>query len=273
MSKKLQVALLGAAGRMGQALTRIIRDSDEAELFGGLERSDSPHIGQDMGELAGIGPLGVRVEADAEAIFAGADAVIDFSTPALTAPSAERAARHGTAYIVGTSGIGPDDIAALQAAGQRTVVVQGYNMSLGVNLVAALVRQVAAALGPDFDIEIVEMHHRMKVDAPSGTAVLFGEAAAEGRRVALPEVRDSGRDGITGKRVPGHIGFAALRGGNVVGEHTVMFAGEDERIELTHRAGNRDIFARGALRACLWASNQSPGFYTMADVLGLNRPD
>ena len=158
----------------------------------------------------------------------------------------------------------------MRDAGRQTVVVQGYNMSLGVNLVAALVRQVAATLGPDFDIEIMEMHHRMKVDAPSGTAVLFGEAAAAGREVALGEVRDSGRDGITGKRVPGHIGFAALRGGNVVGEHTVLFAGEDERIELTHRAGNRDIFARGALRACLWAAGQSPGFYTMADVLGLD---
>lgn len=269
MSKPLQVALVGAAGRMGQALTRIIHDTPDVALFGGLERSDSPHIGQDMGELAGIGPLGIRVEEDAEALFAGADAVIDFSTPALTQSSAGRAARHGTAYIVGTSGIGPDDIAALQAAGEETVVVQGYNMSLGVNLVAALVRQVAAALGPDFDIEILEMHHRMKVDAPSGTAVLFGEAAAEGRDVHLAEVRDSGRDGITGKRVPGHIGFAALRGGNVVGEHTVLFAGEDERIELTHRATNRDIFARGALRACLWSADRSPGFYTMVDVLGL----
>ncbi|MEQ9212748.1 MAG: 4-hydroxy-tetrahydrodipicolinate reductase, partial [Marinovum algicola] len=231
---------------------------------------DSPIVGPDWGLLAGMGPRATVFAGVAEALFAGADAVIDFSTPALTIPSAGRAARHGTAYIVGTSGIGPDDIAALRDAGRQTVVVQGYNMSLGVNLVAALVRQVAATLGPDFDIEIMEMHHRMKVDAPSGTAVLFGEAAAAGREVALGEVRDSGRDGITGKRVPGHIGFAALRGGNVVGEHTVLFAGEDERIELTHRAGNRDIFARGALRACLWAAGQSPGFYTMADVLGLD---
>lgn len=269
MAKPLQIALQGAAGRMGRALTRIVHESDEAELFGGLEHPDSAHLGQDMGELAGIGPLGIRIEQDPEALFAGADAVIDFSTPALTVAAAQRAARHGTAYIVGTSGIGPDDIAALRAAGEETVVVQGYNMSLGVNLVAALVRQVAAKLGPDFDIEILEMHHRMKVDAPSGTAVLFGEAAAEGRGVELPAVRDAGRDGITGRRVPGHIGFAALRGGNVVGEHTVIFAGEDERIELSHRATNRDIFARGALRACLWAAEQQPGFYTMSDVLGL----
>lgn len=269
MGKALRIALVGAAGRMGQALTRILHETPDTELYGGLEHDASPHLGQDMGELAGIGPLGVRIGKDAEALFAGADAVIDFSTPALTAVSAERAARHGTAYIVGTSGIGPADIAALRLAGERTVVVQGYNMSLGVNLVAALVRQVAAKLGPEFDIEILEMHHRMKVDAPSGTAVLFGEAAAEGRGVELPEVRDSGRDGITGKRIPGHIGFAALRGGNVVGEHSVIFAGEGERIELTHRATDRDIFARGAIRACLWAVEQQPGFYTMDDVLNL----
>jgi len=269
MSKALQIALVGAGGRMGRALTRIIHETREAELFGGLEHDESPHLGQDMGELAGLGPLGIRIEKDPEALFAGADAVIDFSTPALTAPSAERAARHGTAYIVGTSGIGPNDIAALQAAGRDTVVVQGYNMSLGVNLVAALVRQVAAKLGPEFDIEILEMHHRMKVDAPSGTAVLFGEAAAEGRGVDLNAVRDSGRDGITGKRVPGHIGFAALRGGDVVGEHSVIFAGDGERVVLSHRATDRDIFARGAVRACLWAAEQSPGFYTMEDVLNL----
>lgn len=271
MTKPLQIGLQGAAGRMGRALTRIIHGSEGAVLAGGLEHPDSPHLGRDLGELAGIGPIGVTVGQDADALFAAADAVIDFSTPALTAPSAARAASHGTAYIVGTSGIGAEDIAALRTAGERTVVVQGYNMSLGVNLVAALVRQVAAALGEEFDIEIVEMHHRMKVDAPSGTAILFGEAAAEGRGVALADVRDSGRDGITGARVPGHIGFAALRGGNVVGEHTVIFAGEDERIELTHKAGNRDIFARGALRAALWSAQQPPGFYTMADVLGLAR--
>jgi 4-hydroxy-tetrahydrodipicolinate reductase len=201
--------------------------------------------------------------------MAKGEAILDFTSPKATVEFASLAAKAGIAHIIGTTGLEPDDFAALRDAARSATIVQSGNMSLGVNLLAGLVQRAAAALDEDFDIEIVEMHHRMKVDAPSGTALLLGEAAANGRAIDLAQRSERGRDGITGKRTPGDIGFASLRGGTVVGEHTVTFAGPLERIELTHRAEDRSIFARGAVKAALWARGRPAGYYSMADVLGL----
>lgn len=266
----VKLVVVGAAGRMGRMLVTTIAAMDGVVLTGATERPGSPAIGTDAGLLAGTGTNGVIITADAGEALAGADAVIDFSSPAATVALASLAAARGIAHIVGTTGLSDADLAALAEAGKRTVVVRSGNMSLGVNLLAALVKRVAATLGEDFDIEIVEMHHRMKVDAPSGTALLLGEAAAAGREIALADHAVRSRDGHTGARHPGDIGFATLRGGTVVGDHSVIFAGPSERIELTHRAEDRGIFARGAVRAALWAKGRAPGLYSMADVLGLS---
>ena len=276
----LKVAIAGAGGRMGAANIRAVAAMKGLTLhsaLGGLtvhsafERSGSPAVGQDAGVLAGIGPLGVIITDDIEAALQGAEAIIDFTTPAASVLLAKRAARDGLVDIIGTTGCGAEDDAAIReaaAAGAR--IVKAGNFSLGVNLLQGLVRKAAKALGEDFDIDILEMHHNKKVDAPSGTALMLGEAAAAGRGIKLAEHSVSGRDGITGPRIAGDIGFAALRGGTVVGDHTVIFAGDSERIELTHRAESRTIFANGAVRAALWASAQKAGLYSMADVLGLN---
>jgi 4-hydroxy-tetrahydrodipicolinate reductase len=273
MASKLKIGVTGCAGRMGAALARAIAANNAAELAGGTEAAGSPALGRDIGECAGIGKLGRKVSDDAAALFAGCDAVIDFTSPAACLVHAALAAKHKTAYVVGTTGLSPDHFAALKRAAKRAAIVQSFNMSVGVNLLAALTGQVARVLDDDFDIEIVEMHHRMKVDAPSGTALLLGEAAAAGRGVKLAAVARGlplgGRDGVTGARRQGDIGFASLRGGNVVGDHTVIFAADDERIELGHKAGDRGIFPRGALRAALWARGKKPGLYGMADVLGI----
>ena len=276
----LKVAIAGAGGRMGAANIRAVAAMKGLTLhsaLGGLkvhsafERSGSPAVGQDAGVLAGIGPLGVIITDDIEAALQGAEAIIDFTTPAASVLLARRAARNGLVDIIGTTGCSAEDEAAIReaaAAGAR--IVKAGNFSLGVNLLQGLVKKAAKALGEDFDIDILEMHHNKKVDAPSGTALMLGEAAAAGRGIKLAEHSVSGRDGITGPRVAGDIGFAALRGGTVVGDHTVIFAGDSERIELIHRAESRTIFANGAVRAALWASSQKAGFYSMADVLGLN---
>ncbi len=268
----LKIGVMGAGGRMGQALVREIAATPGARLIGGTERPGSPLLGRDPGELAGSGATGIRLVEDALTLFADADAIIDFTTPEACLTHAALAAQAQTSYIVGTTGLGPEHFAALQKAAQHIAVVQSFNMALGVNLIAGMVRQLAASLGEDFDIEIVEMHHRMKVDAPSGTAILLGEAAAAGRGVKLDAVAARGRDGITGARKRGDIGFAALRGGNVVGDHSVIFAADNERIELTHKAGDRSIFTRGAVRAALWSHGRPNGLYHMADVLGFGAP-
>lgn len=264
----VRIGIIGAAGRMGQALVREVVNTPGAELAGGSERAGSPHIGKDPGPLAGCAETGLAIVDDAAKLFAAADAVIDFTAPAALPHHVALAAQGKTAYVVGTTGLEAEHFEALQKASHHCAIVQSYNMSLGVNLMAGLVRQVAAALDENWDIEIVEMHHRMKVDAPSGTAILFGEAAAQGRGVPLEKVADRGRDGITGARKKGDIGFAALRGGNVVGEHTVIFAADGERIELSHKATDRSLFARGAVRAAIWAKTRQAGLYHMADVLG-----
>lgn len=263
------IVVTGASGRMGQMLIRTITASSEARLVGCVERTGHAWVGQDAGTAMGGAPLGVTVTDDPLEAFARAQAVIDFTAPAATVEFAALAAQARAVHVIGTTGLEPAHLARLSAAARHAVIVRAGNMSLGVNLLVGLTRKVAAALGTDWDIEVVEAHHRMKVDAPSGTALMLGQAAAEGRGVNLEAVRDSGRDGITGARERGAIGFSAIRGGDIVGEHDVIFAADGERVILRHIATDRAIFARGALRAALWGQGRSPGEYDMADVLGL----
>ncbi len=265
----MRLVVVGAGGRMGQALVRAIHDIDGVSVAAGVERPGSPHLGRDVGELAGVGPLGIAIGDDPLPAFAAADGVLDFTSPKASVDFAGYAAQARIVHVIGTTGCGPDEDAAIAAAARHATIVKSGNMSLCVNLLGALVRQAARALGPDFDIEILEMHHRHKVDAPSGTALLLGERAAEGRGIDLAEHSVRSRDGHTGPRPEGSIGFATLRGGSVIGEHAVMFAGEGERIVLSHIAENRSIFARGAVRAALWARGRKPGLFTMLDVLGI----
>jgi 4-hydroxy-tetrahydrodipicolinate reductase len=266
----MRLIVAGAGGRMGRTLVRIIAETPGAVLAGALEAPGSSLLGQDAGTLAGLEANGVGLAADLAAFSGKADALIDFTTPAATVAHAQAAAATGLAHVIGTTGLSAADETAIHAAAARTVIVKSGNMSLGVNLLAALVRRVAQTLDADFDIEILEMHHNKKVDAPSGTALLLGQAAAAGRNVKLDDCSVRSRDGHTGARTAGDIGFATLRGGTVVGDHTVMFAGPFERIELTHKAEDRAIFARGAVKAALWTHGRKPGLYSMADVLGLS---
>lgn len=265
----MRLVVVGADGRMGRMLIRAVAEAEGCALSGAIEREGSPALGRDAGALAGIGTLGVCVTDDPLPVFAAAEGVLDFTTPSATTFFAELAAQARIVHVVGTTGLAEAELGKLAAAAHHARIVRSGNMSLGVNLVAGLVRKVAAALGEDFDVEIVEMHHRLKVDAPSGTALLLGEAAAQGRGVALADARVSTRDGHTGARRAGDIGFATLRGGTVVGDHSVVFAGPGERITLSHHAEDRGIFARGAVRAAQWAFEKPPGLYGMADVLGL----
>lgn len=262
--------VVGAAGRMGQALIRTIAEIDGVHLAGAIERSGSDALGKDAGEMAGLGANGVIVTDDALPVFAQAEGVLDFTAPTATLEFADLAAQARIVHVIGTTGMDESHEARLHAASRHARIVKSGNMSLGVNLLSVLVRQAAKALdAADWDIEVLEMHHRHKVDAPSGTALLLGEAAAEGREIALAEHSVRVRDGHTGPRETGSIGFATLRGGSVIGEHSVLLAGEGETVELTHRATDRSIFARGAVRAALWARAQKPGYYSMLDVLGL----
>ena len=263
------IVITGGSGRMGQMLIRSVLASDKCHLAGVLERTDHDWIGQDIGTAMGGQPVGVAVTDDALQTFARAQAVIDFTAPAATVGFAALAAQARAVHVIGTTGLSDDDIAAINRAAHHAVIVRAGNMSLGVNLLVKLTQKVAEALDPDFDIEIVEAHHNQKVDAPSGTALMLGEAAAQGRGVTLSDVRDAGRDGLTGARQRGDIGFSAIRGGDIVGEHDVIFAAAGERIVLRHLATDRAIFARGALKAALWGQNKSPGAYDMMDVLGL----
>ena len=265
----MRLVVVGAAGRMGQTLVRLIDERAGVTLSGALEAPGSPAMGLDAGAVAGCGPAGVTVTSDALELVVAADAIIDFSTPATSLMLAELAAQARIVHVIGTTGFAPEAADKLAAAGRHATIIKSGNMSLGVNLLAALARKAARALDEGFDVEIVEIHHRMKVDAPSGTALLLGEAVAEGRDVALEERAARGRDGLIGPRPRGAIGFASLRGGTIVGDHSVIFAGDGERIELTHRAEDRAIYARGALRAALWGRGRKPGLFSMADVIGL----
>ena len=264
------IVVTGGSGRMGQMLINAVQASDACTLIGVLERTGHDWVGQDVGIAMGGAEIGVTVSDDAVTTFAKAQAIIDFTAPAATIGFAELAAQARAVHVIGTTGLTEGDIVKLDAAARHAVIVRAGNMSLGVNLLVQLTKKVAAALDEDFDIEIIEAHHHHKIDAPSGTALMLGEAAAQGRGVALKDVTDSGRDGITGARVRGDIGFSAIRGGDIVGEHDVLFAAAGERIKLTHIATDRAIFARGALKAALWGQTQKPGSYSMLDVLGLN---
>jgi 4-hydroxy-tetrahydrodipicolinate reductase len=265
----LKLVVVGAGGRMGRTLVKAVCETPGVTLHAALEREGSALIGQDAGTIADIKPAGVAITHDPLAAFVDAHGVLDFTTPDATCAYAAIAAQARIVHIIGTTGCAPEHDAKIAAAARHARIVKSGNMSLGVNLLAGLVRRAAAALGDDWDIEVLEMHHRLKVDAPSGTALLLGAAAADGRGVALAEKKVAVRDGHTGARAAGTIGFATLRGGTVIGDHTVILAGEGERIELSHYAGDRGLFARGAVKAALWAYAQKPGLYDMDDVLGL----
>ena len=270
MSEVTRVAVTGVSGRMGQTLVTLINASDDMVLTGAVERQGHDWLGKDLGTVMGGAATGVTVTDDAAAAFADADAVIDFTAPAASISFAEQAAKAGIVHVIGTTGMNDEEVAAIDAFGDRAVQIRAGNMSLGVNLLTLLTKRVAAALDEDYDIEVIEAHHNRKVDAPSGTALMLGEAAAEGRGVALADVSDRGRDGITGARRKGDIGFTAIRGGDIIGEHDVMFAAAGERIILRHVASDRTVFARGALKAALWGQGRAPGRYDMIDVLGLS---
>jgi 4-hydroxy-tetrahydrodipicolinate reductase len=267
---EMRLIVAGAGGRMGRALTRVISETPGAVLAGALEAPGSELLGKDAGVLAGLPENGIKLSADLWSMTANADGILDFTVPAATIANVAIAAERGLVHIIGTTGLSSSDEAVIRSVTSRATVVKSGNMSLGVNLLAALVKRVAQALDESFDIEIVEIHHRGKIDAPSGTALMLGQAAAAGRGISLEERSTRGRDGVTGARKSGDIGFASLRGGTATGDHSVIFAGAMERIELTHRAEDRTMFAQGAIKAALWARDKKPGFYSMADVLGLS---
>lgn len=263
----MRLVVAGASGRMGRTLIRLIAETPDVVLAGALEHAASPDLGHDAGDAAGLGALGVTIKADLSVLRA-AEGVVDFTTPDATAALATAAAEAGIVHVIGTTGLSAAAEASIADAARRTVVVQSGNMSLGVNLLARLVREAAAGLDADYDIEIAEFHHRHKVDAPSGTAILLAEAAATGRGIDLATHSVRNRDGQVGPRRRGDVGFSVRRGGSVVGQHTVTFAGDGELIELSHQAFDRAIFARGALKAALWGRGRPPGRYGMADVVG-----
>ncbi len=266
----MKIGIVGAAGRMGRMLIAEVLGVEGCQLAGGTEPPGSGVLGQDLGLLIGAAEHGLSIGDDTGALFKASDAVVDFTHPDATAAHAALSGETGVALIVGTTGLEAQHMEALGRAAAKAAVVQAANMSIGVNLLLGLTEQVASALGDDYDIEIAEMHHRHKVDAPSGTALALGAAAAKGRGVNLEDVSDRGRDGEAGPRIAGDIGFSVIRGGDVAGDHTVIFAGPGERVELTHKAGSREIFARGAIRAALWTEGRAPGLYSMRDVLGLD---
>jgi 4-hydroxy-tetrahydrodipicolinate reductase len=269
MGEQPGIVITGASGRMGRMLVEMVLASDKVRLVGCVERAGHDWIGQDVGTAMGRAPVGVLVTDDPLEAIAKAQAVIDFTAPAATVELAALAAQARAVHVIGTTGLEHDHLARIAAAARHAVIVRAGNMSLGVNLLVRLTKVVAEVLDADWDIEVVEVHHRMKVDAPSGTALMLGAAAAEGRGVRLADVREAGRDGITGARGRGMIGFSSIRGGDIVGEHDVIFAGAGERVVLRHVATDRALFARGALRAAIWGQSQKPGEYDMLDVLGL----
>ena len=265
----IKTVVIGAAGRMGRRLVANILESDDLQLTGAVEYAQSPFLGQDAGLVAGCGAAGVAISADVDAALAGADAVIDFATGG-TAEAVRCAVKHGCSVVLGTTALSAEfraELAQLAAGGAR--IVAAYNMSVGVNLLFKLVREAAAVLGVDYDVEITEMHHNQKKDAPSGTAVRLAEVICEERGWNYDEDVCHGREGMVGARGKREIGMHSLRGGDVVGDHTVIFAVNGERLELTHRASSRDTFARGALRAVRFLAGAKPGLYDMQDVLGL----
>jgi len=266
---EIRLVIAGAAGRMGHAVIREAIKTQGIKLAAGIEAPNSTAQGKDLGRLVGQGDLGARIESDPLPVLAKADALIDFTRPQVSLALADLAAQARIVHVIGTTGFAEADETRIKAAARHATIVKSGNMSLGVNLLAGLIELATRALGPAFDVEIVEMHHRMKADSPSGTALLLGQAAARGRNAKLADLRLKPHDGMSGPRSPGSIGFASLRGGSVVGDHTVVLAGDGERIELTHRAEDRAIFAKGALKAAMWGQGKGPGLFDMQDVLGL----
>ena len=269
MSEEIRIVVTGASGRMGRTLVRIINETEGCVVSGALEANGHPDLGKDAGELAGIGAIGIAISDDALPLIAKAHAIVDFTAPKVSVELAALAAQARIVHVIGSTGFSDEDNAKITAAARHAVIIKSGNFSRGVTMLAALVKQAAKAL-PDFDIEIVEMHHNKKVDAPSGTALLLGDSAAKGREISLADHSVRSRDGHTGARVPGAIGFAALRGGTVVGDHQVILAGSGERLVLGHIAEDRSIFARGAVTAIKWGHGKKPGLYAMADVLGVS---
>lgn len=276
----IKIAVMGVGGRMGRTLARVAHQTSGCVIVGGIETANSEFIGQDIGELASIGKLNIPVTSDALELFTKCDVVLDFTIPSASVMFAELAAQVRITHVIGSTGFSDEQDAQIEAAAAHATIIKSGNMSLGVNLLMAMVKKTAAALGEEFDIEVVEMHHRNKIDAPSGTALMLGQAAADGRKIDLAERSIRSRDGITGVRPVGDIGFATLRGGTVIGEHSVVFAGMDERIELTHKANDRSMFASGAVKAAIWGAtggdediskviSRGPGLFSMFDVLGL----
>lgn len=276
----VKIAIMGAGGRMGRTLTKVAHETKGCVVVGGIEPAGSEFIGRDIGELAGLGKLDVTITDDALELFTKSDVVLDFTIPSATMFFAELAAQVRITHIIGTTGFSEEQEAQIEAASAHATIVKSGNMSLGVNLLSAMVKKAAAALDEDFDIEVLEMHHRNKIDAPSGTALMLGQSAADGRKIDLSERSVRSRDGITGVRPKGDIGFATLRGGNVIGEHSVIFAGANERIELSHKANDRSLFASGAIKAAIWGAtggdedastcvSRGPGLFSMLDVLGI----
>ncbi|MEM6481875.1 MAG: 4-hydroxy-tetrahydrodipicolinate reductase [Pseudomonadota bacterium] len=270
MTELPRLVIAGASGRMGQMLIAEIMASERVVLAGALERPGHAWIGQDVGKVMGGQPTGIYVGDDPLEAMASAQAVIDFTSPDATIAYAEITAQARLVHVIGTTGFSAAHLEKIAAAARHATIIRAGNMSLGVNLLTRLVRQVAEALDDDFDIEVVETHHNQKVDAPSGTALMLGEAAAEGRKVSLSSAADRARDGITGIRSRGAIGFHAIRGGDVIGEHDVIFSGPGERLVLRHIASDRALFAKGALKAALWGLGRKPGEFDMLDVLGLS---
>ncbi len=263
--------MLGASGRMGRAILGSLSELADLQLVGAVTQSGDPAIGRDVGEAAGLDAVGVSLTDDREQALRGADVVIDFTLPAAFEANVQACVTHGAALVVGTTGLEPAHFDAMERAARQIPIVYGRNMSVGMNLFMELVASAASALGDEYDVEILEAHHRHKIDAPSGTALALGERVAAARGRPLSELAVYAREGRTGARVPGAIGFSVIRGGQIVGDHTVMLVAGDEQIELTHRARDRGAFARGALRAARWVAGRAPGTYTMADVLGVAR--
>lgn len=264
-----KIGIVGCGGRMGRMLVAEITATEGCSVAGGVAKPGSAHVNHDIGELAGIGRIGIPVGDSAEKLIRDSDVVIDFTAPGVTTTNAALAARLGKPMVIGTTGLSPEQSEAVHQAARNIPIVWAPNMSLGINLLLGVVEEVARRLGADWDVEIMEMHHRGKVDAPSGTALALGRAVAAGRSVAFEEVEQRARDGITGPRRTGNIGFAALRGGDAVGDHHVIFAGAGERLEFSHRATTRAIYAKGAVRAARWVVGRAPGVYGLKEVLGL----
>ena len=270
MKHETSVVVTGVSGRMGQMLIKTIDEFDRIKLVGAIEQPGHSWVGTDLGIALGRNARGIIVADKLDEAFAMADAILDFTTPQSSVIFAHKASHFGIAHVIGTTGITKNQLAEVKKAAKKTTIVRAGNMSLGVNLLVKLTKQVAKALDTDFDIEVIEAHHNKKVDAPSGTALMLGEAAAEGRGQPLEKITDKGRNTFSGVRKNGDIGFVSIRGGDIVGEHDVLFASPAERITLRHVAQSRDVFARGAIKAAEWAKNKAPGEYDMLDVLGLN---